>query len=222
MGRSVVASQTSGNSELVLWTDVVDGVRAYEMLINGVFIMASYNRLSSELLVRHPITSMAAETKILVGGLGMGYTVREACSYQKVRRVDVVELEPVVIDWNKTWFKELNSSCLEDERVRVIQDDFFNYVKTCPVKYDLICMDIDNGPMLLVNEFNSRVYRAQFFRQIKKILNPQGVFAIWSCNYDADLLQETRQVFAICRVEEAIENHADSEISYFLYFCKAE
>lgn len=218
MGRQLKASYASGDSEVVLWEEEINGVSEFELVINGVFIMASYNHLSSELLVRHAVKPGISNQAILIGGLGMGYTVKEACSFSEVNRIDVVEIEPVIVEWNRTWLKELNGNCLEDARIRVIEEDFYHYVQKCEHSYDLISMDIDNGPMMLVNEQNERVYQAQFFEKISSMLKPTGVFAIWSCDYDEALEQEVRLVFGDCTVEEIIEEHSQRQVPYYLYF----
>jgi spermidine synthase len=219
MARVIKASQLSRSGEVVLWENEINGIKEYELIINGVFIMASYNHLSSELLVRNAIRP-GQNTEILVGGLGMGYTVKEACAHTEVVGVDVIEIEPVIIEWNRTWFKKGNNACLDDQRVKVMEDDFFSYVQNCEKTYDLIGMDIDNGPMMLVNDTNARVYRAGFFRQILSLLNHEGVFAIWSCNHDENLLQEARLVFPDCQAEEVIEEHDGRKVPYYIYFCR--
>lgn len=218
MARKVLASHTSGSSEIVLWENDMDGMREYELVINGVFIMASYNHLSSELLVRN-VMKPGADRRVLIGGLGMGYTVKEACSCQDIVQVDVVEIEPVIIAWNRTWFKNINRDCLADERVKVIEADFYDYVRHCENYYDLVSMDIDNGPMMLVNDHNSRVYRSEFFREISELLKPGGIFAIWSCDHDADLASEAAEVFRECQVHEVTEEHNGHKIPYYIYFC---
>jgi spermidine synthase len=216
--RRIKDCRTGRCGEIVLWENQVDGAMEYELVINGIFIMASYNHLSSELLVRNAVMPPKNGLHILVGGFGMGYTVKEACSLQGVARIDVVEIEPVIIEWNRTWFENLNSACLEDERVHVISDDFYDYIRRCENQYDLISMDIDNGPMMLVNDRNSRVYRAGFFKDVHSRLNHGGVFAVWSCNHAEGLQQEIDQVFGECRVQEVVEQHQGQNVSYFLYF----
>lgn len=150
----------------------------------------------------------------------MGYTVKEACAHEEVTGIDAVEIEPVIIAWNRSWFKENNHACLEDKRVKVIEDDFFSYVEHCQKTYDLVAMDIDNGPMMLVNDNNARVYRSDFFKQVLNLLGNEGVFAIWSCNHDEALLEEARMVFPDCQAEEVWEEHSGRKVPYYIYFCR--
>jgi spermidine synthase len=219
MNRKLLDAQTSNSGEVVLWENEIDGNKEYELVINGIFIMASYNHLSSELLVRNALTP-GKNMEILIGGLGMGYSVKEACRHQEIKAIDVVEINPVIIQWNRSWFKPLNDACLEDTRVNIIQADFFAYVQNCPKTFDLVGMDIDNGPMMLVNDNNARVYRAGFFQRVQALLKQDGVFAIWSCNYDENLRQEIAAVFPQCQVDEVLEEHSGRLVPYYIYFCR--
>lgn len=218
----MLAEQIDHGTKMQLWEHYIDERKELEMIIDGVFIMASYNHLSSELLIRNAMKQLgtAKDIDILIGGLGMGFTVREACSYPDVKEIDVVEMQPVVVNWNREILSECNGRCLQDDRVRVIVDDFYDYVSAHDKQYHIISMDIDNGPMMLVTASNERVYNLDFFKKIKEIMKPGGIFVIWSCNQDTGLLEQTRQVFDQCYEEEVIEEHNGRKISYFLYFAR--
>ncbi|MBO8128418.1 MAG: hypothetical protein H0Z39_04355 [Peptococcaceae bacterium] len=220
MTRKLIEEQKHCGSELQLWEHFINGKREYEMIINGVFIMASYNYLSSELLVREAMKRIKSKdyVNILIGGLGMGFTVKEACSFSNVSNIDVVEIEPTIAEWNKSYFSDSNQNCLDDERVNVIIKDFYEYVMNTRNLYDIISMDIDNGPALLVREGNRRVYSTSFFRRVKEIMKPGAVFVIWSGNYDQNLVKQTKEVFLNCDVEEVIEEQNGRKILCYLYF----
>lgn len=217
-GRSLLFERREADEVVQLWAFGPATRPEYELLINGVFIMASYNGLSSELMVRHPVLACKGDgLRLLIGGLGLGYSVKEACLHDRVGRVDVVELSPHVIDINRTVLEGLNGRYLRDPRVRVMQDDFVAYVGRARQAYDIICMDIDNGPMLVVNEGNSAAYTPGFFRQVAGALRPGGMYVIWSCNQDAELLADMRAVFADCREVEVTERHQGRDVPYYLY-----
>ncbi len=222
MNRNVVARAVQGDSELQLWENYLNGTKEYEMVINGVFIMASYNSLSSELPIRNAINRVrpAEDLGILIGGLGMGFTVKEACAYPGVARVDVVEIEPVIVEWNKQYLQSYNKNCLANQRVRLVISDFYDYVINTRNLYDIICMDIDNGPMMLVKESNRRVYEPGFFRRIKEIMNPGAVFVIWSCNEAQTLVEQMKEVFPDSWVERVTEEQGGREVPYFLYYSR--
>lgn len=218
--RKLVTRVERPGAELQLWENRIEGRKEWEMVINGVFIMASYNHLSSELLVKNAVQRVDKREglDILIGGLGMGYTVKEACRYPEVVRIEVVELEPVVVEWNRLYFQDENAGCLDDARVRVVNGDFHDYVMVTPHVYDIITMDIDNGPMMLVQEGNRRVYDSGFFRKVREILAPGGVFAVWSCNHDPRLAERLEEEFSVCEMDEVIEEHNRRQVPYYLYF----
>lgn len=218
--RELIASSSEPGGERQLWKNYAGGSVEYEMVINGVFIMATYNGLSSELLVRHAVDKAArGGARALIGGLGMGYSVKEACEYARpLRAIDVVELEPTVIHWNRTLLHDLNGKYLLDSRVRLIEGDFVRYVSGCREKYDAICMDIDNGPMMLVNSENASAYSYQFFYDVSDALSADGVFAIWSCNEDDSLLRRMSEVFLDCHVEEIPESFMGKALNSYVYY----
>jgi spermidine synthase len=218
--RRLIDEQNDRGARLQLWEHIINGHHEMEMIIDGVFIMASYNHLSSELLIRNAMKHFQTvkDINILVGGLGMGFTVKEACSYPGIEKVDVVEIQPAVVKWNHEHFINFNGGCLNDNRVKIIIDDFYDYVTGTDKRYDLISMDIDNGPMMLVKANNERVYNLGFFERIKEIMKPKGIFVIWSCNEEPGLLEQTRQIFKTCYMEEVIEEHSNRQVPYYLYF----
>ena len=217
--RTTVARETTDQFELCLWQSEADGGKQYEVVMNGVFIMASYNRLSSAALVNMAMDRLKAreDVQVLVGGLGMGLSAAAALSFSSVSRVDVVELEPLIVDWNRTWFADLNRHCLDDPRINIVVADFHDYVTNTAERYDLVCLDIDNGPEMLVRETNERVYSPGFLRMIRKIVKPDGVFSLWAYTRDEDLVRAMAAVFSGCTVEEVWEEHESREQSYCIY-----
>ncbi|MFC1850194.1 hypothetical protein ACFL27_08390 [candidate division CSSED10-310 bacterium] len=222
MSRKLLSQENQSQFQLQLWEHFINDKKEYEIVMNGVFLMASYNHLSSELLLRIAIQKIqsGAYLDILIGGLGMGYTVAEACSYDQVRSIDVVEIEPLIITWNRAYFKDSNQNCLADERVSLIKADFYDYILNTDENYDVICLDIDNGPLLLVKESNRRVYEDTFLLEVKKNLKPGALFCLWAGSEDHDLFHSMKMIFANCWVEEVIEWHQNREVIYYLYFAQ--
>lgn len=180
--------------------------------------MASYNQRSSERLLELPIEKIGSREKlcILIGGLGMGFTVKAACSFPSVATVSVVEIEPVIVEWNNLYFKELHQNSLENKKVHVIIDDFYNYVLKTENKYDIICMDIDNGPMLLTRKRNQRVYQIDFLKRIKKVMKRGGIFSVWLYDIDSDIIGRIGEVFPNYLAEEVIEEYNDRKELYYI------
>lgn len=209
-----------GNEVIQLQKRVVDGEQCIELIINGIFIMASYNALSSKLLVTNSIKKIKKnkDVSVLIGGLGMGYTVNEATTFDQITKIDVVEIKEDIINLNKNLLSEINGNCLFDQRVVTINDDFFNYISTTSRKYDIISMDIDNGPMQLVYKKNNRVYTTIFFKDIKSHLNKDGIFVVWSCNETKTLQATMHKCFGNAELQIIRENHMGTLFDYFLYF----
>lgn len=219
----VVARLGAGEKEVQLQRSLIDNEWQYELIVNGVFIMASYNALSSIELARLPLSEQdwqGCRPEVLVAGLGLGYTVREACSFSNVGRVDVVEFNENVVALNRGPLTEINGDCLADPRVRVFEQDFFDYIGSCRDKYDLICMDIDNGPMQLARNENSRVYLGGFFRRVRDRLRTDGMFWVWSCGESLPLLQNMERVFDAAGERVIFEEVMGKSTPYYLYWGK--
>ena len=217
--RKLIAETGEEGQERQLWAQEINGVTEYEMVVNGVFLMSSNQAETERLLVRRGIEIAGCrQGDILIGGLGMGFSVREACENgSSPASIDVVEIDPVVFTWNLHLI-DRNRAYLADPRVALIQDDFVHFVRKTKKKYHVICMDIDNGPMLLVYEKNEYAYSPAFFMRVRKVLRENGVFAIWSGNADDRLYKDMSASFRECRVEEVYQDMQGKPISYYLYF----
>ena len=219
----LVARLGAGEKEVQLQRSLIDGRWQYELIVNGVFIMASYNALSSRELSRLPLSEQdwqGCRPEVLVAGLGLGYTVREACGFANVGRIDVVEINENVVALNRGPLTEINGNCLADPRVRVFEQDFFDYIGSCRERYDLICMDIDNGPMQLARNENSRVYLGGFFRRVRDRLRTDGMFWVWSCGESLPLLQNMERVFDAAGERVIFEEVMGKSTPYYLYWGK--
>ncbi|MGQ9632146.1 MAG: spermidine synthase [bacterium] len=175
-----------------------EGNSIYEIVFNGIFLMATYSHRSSEALATlaiEPIAKSRGRIDVLIGGLGMGYTLRSALSYPQVSRVDVVEIEEKIIEWNRKFFHTHNRRALLDPRTRVIRGDLCEYVDKAVNKYDAVAVDIDNGPARMVLEGNRRLYTPEGLAKLKGIVNPGGAVALWSQDEDEGLRRAMEGVF---------------------------
>ena len=217
--RVLIAAVDEPGQTRQLWAFPVDGVTEYEMVVNGVFLMSTYNWETEMLMVRRGIELAPAQNPaILIGGLGMGFSVKEACLHEKrARRIDVIEIDKTVLEWNTTHL-DRNRAYLSDPRVQLIQGDFLDYVQKTNTQYDCICMDIDNGPSLLVYDGNEQAYKPPFFQRIREILAPGGVFAIWSGNEQETMETDLSATFRECIMEEVEQVILGKTVSYYLYF----
>jgi spermidine synthase len=149
----------------------------HEIIANGVFLMDTRNGESERLLVRAAADRMPAGGRLLVGGLGVGFSLREALTHPSVGEVVVVEREPAVIEWNTAYLD--NAGPLADPRVRVVRADLLDWLPAAG-RFAALCLDIDNGPDWTVDEGNAALYSPTGLAMLAGALVPGGVLAVWS------------------------------------------
>ena len=123
--------------------------------------------------------------RVLIGGLGMGFTLRSALDHLgDTAEVVVAELVPAVIQWNRTHLAELADKPLGDPRVTVRESDVGRVIEEQAGAYDAILLDVDNGPDGLTHEGNDRLYTPDGLAAAKSALKPGGILAVWSAEPD--------------------------------------
>jgi spermidine synthase len=127
-----------------------------------------------------------AARHVLIGGYGMGFTLRAALGVLDANaRVTVAELVPEIIAWARGPMAALTAGCLEDRRVVLLDDDVSWLIGGAEEEYDAILLDVDNGPDGLVRQDNGRLYTMRGLRSALAALRPGGVLAVWSAGPDA-------------------------------------
>ncbi|MCL4234288.1 MAG: spermidine synthase [Deltaproteobacteria bacterium] len=154
----------------------------YEIRLGGNFLMATHGHHSESAMARLAWERLARrdDIRVLVGGLGAGYTLRAALDLPSVRSVTVVEIAEKVVEWNRTWFRETNGGAVDDARTRVVVADLAEHLSANEDAYDLALLDVDNGPGWLAALGNERLYTADGIRAALAALRPGGVLAVWS------------------------------------------
>lgn len=123
--------------------------------------------------------------RVLVGGLGMGFTLAALLARLGPRAaVEVAELVPEVVAWNRGAMAEVNGAALADPRVTVRESDVASVIRMHPARFDAILLDVDNGPSALTSKGNDRIYSAAGLRAAHDALRPRGVLAVWSADHD--------------------------------------
>ena len=180
MKRRVVQHSTTRTGELQLASVEAGTITHYELIVNGVFLMATYNALSDQALMDTVMETSKSRKHIglLIGGLGLGISLRQALAYSNVRSVCVVELESRIVNWNREYLS--NADILDDARTEVVVGDFYDYIHGNPRSYHGIAMDIDNGPDWVVRSENRRAYSVSALQTLRTRLRPGGTLAIWS------------------------------------------
>lgn len=154
----------------------------FEIRFNGLDLMSSFNHQSETALADRSLRLCGrAARRILIGGLGMGFTLRAAldCADPEAQVV-VSELVPQIIAWNRRYFGHLAGHPLDDRRVRVEPGDVVDLLGRAGERYDVILMDTDNGPDLTVRPTNDAIYSAGGLDCVRRSLNPGGVASFWS------------------------------------------
>jgi spermidine synthase len=140
--------------------------------------------------------------QVLIGGLGMGYTLSAALRGLGAQaKVTVAELIPAVVAWNRGFLGDLAGHPLRDDRVTVREVDVAQIVREERRAYDAILLDVDNGPRGLTRKGNDRLYRQGGLKAIFSALRPQGVLAVWSAGPDQVFSDRLRKIGF--QVEEA-------------------
>ena len=124
--------------------------------------------------------------RVLIGGLGLGFTLRSVLAHAGPKvAVEVAELLPAIVAWNREHLGGLNGALLGDSRVAVKVGDVFEVVRTAaPASYAAILLDIDNGPSAMVQAANARLYDARGIRLLAAVLVPGGRLVVWSAGED--------------------------------------
>jgi spermidine synthase len=123
---------------------------------------------------------------LLIGGLGMGFTLRAALAVLGTEaRVMVAELLPAVIAWARGPMAELFAASLDDPRASIRNADVADVIQSHPLTFDAILLDVDNGPEGLIRKANDALYDLKGLKAIRRALRPNGVLAVWSSGPNA-------------------------------------
>jgi spermidine synthase len=192
----------------------------FEVISNGVFLMDTRNGESERLLVRAALSHVGkaalppisgpdsadlAGVKrlcLLIGGLGVGFSLVAALADDRVGRVVVVEIEPAIVGWHRDHLSHLTAAALADPRTEVVVADLRDYLRAHETRFDAICLDVDNGPDWTVTESNLELYGAPATSLLASRLLPGGVLTVWSAAGSAAYEQVLRKHFGNVDVME--------------------
>jgi spermidine synthase len=148
----------------------------HEIVSNGMFLMDTRDGRSERELVRAAVRAPGA--RVLIGGLGVGFSLAQALADPRVAAVTVVEIEPAVLRWNREHLG--TTAALDDPRVRVVVADLVAFLAAAADRYDAICLDVDNGPEWTVTVDNAALYGDPGLSAVDRRLAPGGTLAVWS------------------------------------------
>ena len=215
-----LARAESARGELVLRErrPVGGGPTVLELRANGVFVMDSAEHASEQALADAGLEVVELPARVLVGGLGLGFTLDRVLGDRRVEHVDVVEIEPALVKWMRDGTIPHGRRLLADERLRVVVADVAVAVSEAgETSYDVVLLDVDNGPDHLVHTTNAALYDAPFLTDVRARLADGGALVVWSADRSPTLLEALGEVF-----DEAAEHRhevrlQDRDEHYWLY-----
>ena len=170
--------------------------REYSIMLGSNELMNSRLFGSEEALATLTLEKLGNRKgpRILIGGLGMGFTLRAALAVvDEDARITVAELVPAVIDWARGPMAELHAGTLDDPRVALFEGDVGAAIRSASSGYDAILLDVDNGPNGLSRPGNDTLYGAKGLGEARHALAPGGVLAVWSSHPDPRFTQRLKQ-----------------------------
>jgi spermidine synthase len=160
--------------------------RDYVIRAEGYDLMVSRAHGSEEAMVGLALPEPPADARVLVGGLGMGYTLGAVLAVlPPAGSVVVAELIPEVVEWNRTWLGPLAGNPLDDPRTEVVVGDVAEVIRANAGRFDAILLDVDNGPGALTQRGNGWLYTRAGLAATYEALRPGGAYALWSVGHDA-------------------------------------
>ncbi|MEU3285047.1 spermidine synthase [Streptomyces longwoodensis] len=154
-----------------------------QIIANGCFLMDTSDGRSERLLVDAALAALddRPAPHVLIGGLGVGFSLAHAAAEPRWGRITVVERERAVIDWHRGGpLGAVSRDALADPRVTVAEADLVAYLHETSDTFDALCLDIDNGPGWTVTEDNDGLYAPAGLASCARVLRPGGVLAVWS------------------------------------------
>lgn len=155
----------------------------FSIMVGAIELMNSRLSGSEEALATLTCERLAgrAKSSVLIGGLGMGFTLRAALSaWGEDAEIVVAELVPEVVAWARGPLAEVFKGCLDDPRVTVSLGDVAGRIHGLDRRWDAILLDVDNGPDGLTRGANDRLYSPAGLEATKAALRPGGILAVWS------------------------------------------
>ncbi|MBF4163579.1 spermine/spermidine synthase domain-containing protein [Nocardioides acrostichi] len=214
-----IARAESERGELVLRRRRdADGPVVLELRANGVFVMDTREVGTEQALATEALRLVAAPSRVLVAGLGLGFTLREVLADARVEEVAVVEVEPALVGWMRDGTVPHGPVALADKRVRVIEADIaVALAEAGDARFDLVLLDVDNGPGHLVHDENATLYHEPFLHTVRRVLRPGGAIVVWSSAASPDLQDSLSGVFGNASGVPLAVQLQGREVTYWLY-----
>lgn len=192
---------------------------AYLLRADGVELMSTRRHLSEDKLAEVACAPLSgvARARVLIGGLGLGFTLRAALKALGAdAEVVVAELLPEVIEWNADPRYDLSAAAMADPRVRIVQDDVVNVLRANPAGFDAIMLDTDNGPDGMLISESTALYATRGVASTIAALREGGVIAYWSVGDDPKFVGALRRAGLSVRIL-TVRAHTTTGPMHFIY-----
>jgi spermidine synthase len=191
-----------------------------ELRANGVFVMDTVETSTERALATRALELHHSPASVLIGGLGLGFTLAAVLADTRVRHLTTVEIEPALVGWLRDGTVPHGPGLLADPRVDVMVADVAVALREAPPSaYDLVLLDVDNGPGYLVHDANAGLYRAPALAEARRATRPGGMVVVWSAAESPELEATMAEVFGRWRTEAvayAVDLQGRAE-TYWLY-----
>lgn len=161
----------------------------YFLKVDGVALMSTMATASEELMADLAMAALAKRPgkRVLIGGLGFGFTLKRVLELApKQAEIVIAELLPEIAEWNRTHLAPVNGACLDDPRVELRIEDVARVLAGAAdgERFDVILLDVDNGPAALVAKRNGGLYGRRGIASVRSALTRKGTVIFWSANRD--------------------------------------
>jgi len=192
-----------------------------ELRVNGIFVIDTEEISSEKGLATAALKEVEDPRVVVVGGLGLGFTMHEVLGDSRVEKLVVVELEDALVQWMRDGTVPHGPSYLADERLTVLTADIrVAMAEATPATYDLVLLDVDNGPGFLVYDDNAAIYQPEFLARTRECLRPGGALAIWSAAKSSSLDTAMDDAFGnVVAIPYDVTLHDRAE-QYWLYLSR--
>jgi spermidine synthase len=187
----------------------------FEIISNGVFLMDTRDGRSERLMVTAALACCpATRPAVLICGLGVGFALAETVTHARVARVDVVEISPEIIGWHATHLHHVAAPAWDDGRVNVINADVVTWLARPRGPYDVICVDVDNGPEWTVWDANQALYGDGGLCRVRDSLSPGGVMSVWSAAEAPAFEERLRRHFTDVQAHRVAVSRGQPDVVY--------
>ena len=214
-----IARAESERGEVVLRRRVSpQGADVLELRVNGVFVMDTLETGTEIDLAAVALDLVPDPRDVVVGGLGLGFTTQRVLADPRVEQVMVVEIEDSLIGWMRDGTVPHGPALLADQRVTMINADIAMAIAEARSTYDLVLLDVDNGPGYLVHDANELLYQVPFLRDVRRVT--RQALVIWSAATSTELEEALAEVFDDVRALPYDVRLGERSETYWLYVAR--